>query len=97
MDSDTNTSPGVADTATPASLRRATWTEDENPSAVVVELVAEVTGRAPTDLEPLQQSVDTDALNALFDSAEASQLDVTFTYEGLDVHVSDTGFVEVRA
>lgn len=96
MDSEANTYQGTADVASSPSIRRTTYSESENPSAVVVELVAEVTGQSPTELDPLQYSVDADALNALFESASTQLLDVTFTYESVDVRVTNTGFVEVR-
>lgn len=44
---------------------RSSWTDSESPSIAVVEAVAAVTGREPTDLPPLADRLDTDALDGL--------------------------------
>lgn len=95
MDSDTNAH-HVAARANSLAMHRANWTAAEDPSAVLVELVAAATGRTQTDLEPLQYTVDGDALNAVLESAETSDLTITFTYEDLEVEISSDGFVEVQ-
>ena len=60
--------------------------------------VAAVANREPTSLEPLYRSIDTDALDTLFDRPVADPnprtLDLTFEYEGYTVAV--TGDAEIR-
>lgn len=65
----------------------------------VVEAVAAVSGRDATDLPPLYESVDADALNTLFDPAGVDSdrpMSVSFTYVGYGVRVDRDG-VEVRS
>lgn len=95
MDLDTNAEP-TSTGAEPLAIRRANWKTAENPSARLVELVADATGRTQTELEPLQYTLDGDALNALLETADTQHLTITFTYENLDVRVASDGLVEVH-
>lgn len=62
------------------------------PSTAVVEAVATAEGRDPGDVpEPLYESVDTDALEAMIASMDEGQ--VTFTYHGYEVAVDADGDV----
>lgn len=95
MVSDTNAKTvSVGVEATPLA-RRTNWTANETPCAAIVELVAEVTNRGHTDLEPLQRTIDGDALNTLFESSGTERLHVSFAYEGVNVRVTSDGVVEV--
>lgn len=60
----------------------------DSPATAVAEAVATATDRKQTDLEPLQYSVDADALDRLFDDASAEDLSVSFSYEGVTVRVN---------
>ena len=66
----------------------------DSPATAVAEAVATATDSEQTDLEPLQYSVDADALDRLFDDASAEDLSVSFSYEGVEVRV-DRQHVEV--
>jgi hypothetical protein len=66
--------------------------EDERPSDGVVFAMAEVIGQRATDLEPLVETVDPDALDRLF--ATDRRREVTFRYLGRTVTVGD-GAVEI--
>lgn len=68
----------------------------ESPSEGVVLAVSAVANRPPTSLEPLYRSVDTDALDRLFDrrGADVPTIDLVFEYEGYAVMVS--GADEIR-
>jgi hypothetical protein len=95
MKSDTNaTTMSVGVDAAPLA-RRTNWTANESPSTAIVQLVAEVTNRSHTDLDPLQETIDGDALNSLFESAASERLYVSFTYEGVNVRVTNDGIVEI--
>jgi hypothetical protein len=87
----TGGAPQAAD-ATPTS-RTYTWT-DVTPATAVVETVADATGCDPLDLDPLHQSVDADALNAVTtDDGRTTDLGVSFSYHGFRVVVSQTGAI----
>lgn len=77
------------------------WKEDESPTLSVINTVAAVTGTPPVSLRPLYETIDPDALDALFESAsrpdrQSSQLSVSFRYEGCDVVVRWNGKLLVR-
>ena len=57
--------------------------------------VAEATGRGPLDRPPLQQYVDVDSLERLFDSG-GSDLEVSFSYDGVEVTVHSGGTVRIE-
>lgn len=95
MKSDTNaTTVSVGVDAAPLA-RRTNWTANQAPSTAIVQLVAEVTNRPHTELEPLQETIDGDALNKLFESTASERLYVSFTYEGVNVRVTNDGIVEI--
>jgi len=59
----------------------------DSPATAVAEAVASATGNDQTDLEPLQYTVDADALDRLFDDSTPEELSVSFSYEGVQVRV----------
>lgn len=59
----------------------------ETPTTAVVNAVAEIDGVDVTELEPLYETIDTDALNVLLD-APKTQIEVTFEYDGYLVAVT---------
>lgn len=61
----------------------------DSPATAVAEAVATAKDCDQTDLEPLQYTVDADALDRLFDGADADELVVSFTYAGVQVRVSE--------
>jgi hypothetical protein len=65
------------------------WTTYDRPTTAVAEAVATATDRDQTDLDPLQYSVDADALDRLFDEPCADELVVSFRYEGVQVRASE--------
>ena len=69
----------------------ATAVDTASVSEVVVEAVAETTARDATDLEPLFEVVDPDALDALFTSRSPGRgrdpMGITFEYGGHRVTV----------
>lgn len=68
---------------------------DESPSSAVVEAVADEMDAAPTDLRPLYEVVDTEALDALFHDQATTEGTVSFDYCGYEVTVTATGDVTV--
>lgn len=69
---------------------------DEPISAGVVMAVAAVTGRPVESIEPLNEVIDTDALDSIVDPATSDSVRVTFTYAGTTVIVDSTRRVLVH-
>lgn len=68
--------------------------EHENPTARIVDAVAEAEDASPLALEPpLTEVVDADALETLVGEA-VSDTEVRFTYRGHDVAVDENGRVQ---
>ncbi|SEV90407.1 HalOD1 output domain-containing protein [Halobacterium jilantaiense] len=68
-----------------SSVDRTTF---DGAAAAVSRAVATALDCDQTDLEPLQYTIDADALDRLFDGADADDLVVTFSYEEVQVRVS---------
>lgn len=76
-----------------------TWTTDRSVSEQVVQAVAQVSGDSVTEIEPLHNAVDADALNNLF----SAKLDgsvrqggyLAFEYANYLVTVFASGRIEV--
>lgn len=71
---------------------------DNSTTMRVVTAVAEATGRGATDLPPLADAVDPDALEALVAGEEGRDrrdVEVRFSYAGRDVRVATDGEVSV--
>lgn len=80
---------------------RCDWGERDGLLVAVTRAISEVTGTGPPDLPPLDESVDTDALRALFRPTRAGPIrsrgSVTFGHAGCRVTVHATGRVVVRS
>lgn len=68
------------------------WDESTPPSAVIVRAVAEEKGVDATDLRPLYEVVDTDALDALIRNEGVT---MTVEYQGFRATVRGDGRVEL--
>ena len=73
-----------------------------SPSTAVIETVAIAVNREPTALEPLYESLDSDALDTLLRSTgstskDAGTVTISFKYAGQQVTVHSRGDVIVRA
>lgn len=70
---------------------------NRTPSEAVVEAVADAEGVEPTDLRPLYEVVDPDALDSLFRErlgrGEPALGLITFQYQGYRVQVDEDGRV----
>ena len=71
------------------------WRKSNRPSIAIVEAVSAATGQEPTDLPPLQETVDADALDTLLDG-QSSSVAVSFQYADTVVSVDADGSIEVR-
>ncbi|MFD1685837.1 HalOD1 output domain-containing protein [Halobellus litoreus] len=74
--------------------------ESTPPSTAIVETIAEATGDNPTALEPLYESVDPDALNALLTSVPSRtagrDLRISLSVDGHAITVFGDGGIVVR-
>ena len=95
MPSDKNVSRDAAGSESDTGLFRSDWTSYANPSTAVADAVAEATGKGQTELDPLQHSVDADALDSLLANSGSPRLELSFTYEGVDVRITGAGVVEI--
>lgn len=82
------------------SQSRTTTAPVEEPSSVIVDLIADLEGVDPTDLSPpLYSVIDPDALNHLFhapnDDTAPTPGHVCFTYRGYDVRIQSDGEVAI--
>lgn len=70
------------------------------PTYTLITTVSAVSGDPPQSLEPLHDTIDTDALNTLFDSNAEGQLLgdgwLMFEYEGFEVTFYSDGTLELR-
>jgi len=72
---------------------------DESPSHGVVRAISAVKGVEPTDVDPLYDSIDPNALNAIFGGttgARESDIRVSFRVDDLEIEVSEDRRVTVR-
>ncbi|WP_458204795.1 HalOD1 output domain-containing protein [Haladaptatus sp. NG-SE-30] len=75
-----------------------TTTSYEPVAETVIETISEVSGTDPTEIPPLYESIDPDALDDLFDrsSPESVPIRVRFQHDGYEVVVEREGTVTVR-
>ena len=68
-----------------------------SPSEAVVARIANTEGVEATELTPLYDAIDPDALDALVASADRDEtpLEIEFTYHGYDVTVTTEGVVHI--
>lgn len=80
------------------ATHRFKYDEDETPASMAaVAALAEVSGEDPTDLAPIQESVDSDALDLLAGgrSTDTGDVHVTWEQEDYTVTVLSDGVVAV--
>lgn len=74
------------------------WGDGKRPSIAVVEAVSATTGREPTELSPLYEYLDGEALDTLLQSGSAHRngvAEVSFFYEGVGVSVGSDGHIDI--
>lgn len=65
----------------------------------VVETVAKESGQDPTELAPIHEHIDTDALDALFSTTEEGvreNISLSFEYEGFEVAVEGRDDINIQ-
>jgi hypothetical protein len=71
------------------------WEGDQSLSMTVIDAVSDVSGTDPTDLPPLYDSINPEALDNLFTSERVGS--VSFEFAGMPVSVHATGEVLVHS
>lgn len=73
------------------------WTKTGCPSTAFVEAVADATGRDPTDMPPLYEYVDADALNEVVarSTDRPGSITVTITYDDVTGRLGSDGELTV--
>ena len=74
------------------------WQSETTVTTAVVDAVATIRGCAPTALDPLEEAIDTDALNQIFKPTtrtDRTSGELSFVFEGCDVTVTADGTIEV--
>lgn len=92
-ESDATDQPASADAG--STTVRHDWTQSDQPSVTIIEAVAAATDRTPTDLPPLQDTLDTDALDTLL-NGQSSSATVSFRYADIAVSVHGNGSIAIR-
>jgi hypothetical protein len=72
------------------TLATAELTRYDDATTAIADAVAEATNSTQTDLKPLQKTIDADALNKLVEGSGANHLAISFSYEGVNVSVTNT-------
>lgn len=84
---------------TPVGIHHYDRDSDTSPTDAVVRVIAVVTDTDPGDLAPLYESVDTEALNELFEHRSnapySGEQVLAFTVNGWNVFVRDDGQIRV--
>lgn len=90
--------PHTTDGRTDTKATRRTWERPGEPTVAIVEAVGSARNCGPTDLPPLHDYVDTDALESLLAGARArsEDLSLTFEYDGWEVVVESATSTSVR-
>lgn len=89
----------LVDESDGAMYTRRGWGDDESLLTNVVAGLAEVTGKDTDEIEPIQEKVDVDAVETLFqddDRIGTVTGIVTFVHEGRRISIDSDGFVEIR-
>lgn len=100
MGEEQESSRGAEPDGAPARTRqRFDWTETK-PSTAVVDVVATALEVAPTDVEPLYNAVDPDALDRIvvdpIGDRDTTAVEVSFTFADREVTVEGAGAVVVE-
>lgn len=86
-----------SDKPTGPALQRSEWTGDESVCLAVLRTVAAVSNKTPTDLPPLYEAVDPDALEELMRSDSGQTIEATFPYFGYVITVRSDGEISVSS
>lgn len=95
MNDDDDVPTTTSSTGADGSTVRDRWDDETAPSVAIVETVAEVTGKEPAEMPPLQRTIDMDALESLVAERSESSIRLSFEYVGTAVTVESDGTIEV--
>jgi hypothetical protein len=72
------------------------WSPKVAPSSEVVDAVASARGVAISELPPLHDVVDPDALDSLLSNVEGRAVELAFTYFGFVVRLDGSGYLRLE-
>jgi hypothetical protein len=88
----------ISDSGSSTRVEKVEWGAHRQPTEAIVEAIAEATDQDPLDIDPVQNQIDTDALEKLVTSDTTNgSVAVHFEYEAFTVRVRGSGTVEVHA
>jgi len=72
------------------------WAErHESPSEAIVSTIASERNVTETDLPPLYEQVDPEALDKIVTSYAGEGIQVSFTYSGYHIHIQNSDQIEI--
>lgn len=88
----------ISTESTGDELVRMDWRRYEQPAQGIIEAIAGVKDRRPTDLPPLGNEFDVGALNTLLSTeTERSGLTISFSYLGLLITIDQSGSLVIES
>lgn len=96
MDDETGDTNVAHDDANPGQTGNH-WNEYRYPSVAIVDAVAAATDRSATELPPLHQDVDPEALDRLLTGGSSPPVHLQFSYAGTVVSVRSDGTLMLTA
>ncbi|XVH30334.1 HalOD1 output domain-containing protein [Haloferacaceae archaeon DSL9] len=91
---DSSQRPHAGSTAHGSLIETTTFEEPTELTTELTSLIAAHRESSPTDLPPLYNTIDPDAIEALLRSP-GTGISVAFSYAGVDVHLDDNGTLSV--
>ncbi|MBX0324689.1 hypothetical protein EGH21_16810 [Halomicroarcula sp. F13] len=76
--------------------RRAQWSSVGDLTTSLLEAVADETGEDVTDLPPLNDAIDPDALESLLTRDPSDSIQLAFSYTGVRVRIDSDGYLFVQ-
>lgn len=88
----------ISDRGSSTLVETVEWGTERPPTEAIVKAIAKATDQDPLDIEPVQNHIDTDALEKLVTSdATNGDVEVHFEYDAFTVRVEGSGTVEIHA
>jgi hypothetical protein len=86
------------DSQNPSNSTSRNWDPDRSFVIPLIEVTADVTDQRRDELDTLHSVIDADALETMLTSTDQeSKVQVSFSYEGCHVTISNTGSLVVRS
>ncbi|MFC4248471.1 HalOD1 output domain-containing protein [Natribaculum luteum] len=84
-----------------ANVYEVAYGRTDRPTLAVVDALARIESVDPSELSPLHDAIDTDALDRLVDHARGrtpeAAFTVTFTFDGYEIEIDHPGRIRIEA